>query len=192
MPNAVLEYHNGSGTLAPLFFPFDDMILIGVGSNQGDSIQRVADACAGLQVFAGGGLRVSQLWRTAPVDCPPDSPDFINAAVAFRGVRGLTPERLLEGLKAQELRAGRLPRPRRNAPRPLDLDLLVYGQQRRSSARLKLPHPRAVLRRFVLGPAAEVAPNLRWPGTGRTVLELLAELPAGERALPLPLPPGLL
>lgn len=67
-----------------------------------------------------------------------------------------------------------------NEPRPLDLDLIVFGNEVHNSPELILPHPRAHLRRFVLQPLAEIAPDLILPGQGRSVAELLAELPAGE------------
>ncbi len=71
----------------------------------------------------------SSLWRTSPVDCPPDSGDFINAVVAFEPRDGLTPEGLLAALKQLEREFGRAAAPVRNAPRELDLDLLVYGDE---------------------------------------------------------------
>lgn len=157
------------------------MILIGVGSNQGDSPQIVEQAMQRLAEFAHGTLRQSSLWRTSPVDCPPGSGDFVNAAVAFAARSGLTPEGLLKALKALELEFGRGPAPVRNAPRELDLDLLLFDDQTRNSADFVLPHPRAVNRLFVLAPAAEVLPDASWPGLGQTIAELLAGLSSDER-----------
>ena len=163
------EYHLGSPQNEPL-------ILVGIGSNCGDSIALVRAGIAALSRFAADGLRQSSLWRTAPVDCPPGSGDFINAAVAFEPVAGLTPEKLLAALKKLEREFGRAIAAERNAPRELDLDLLVYGDARRATSDLVLPHPRATQRRFVMAPAAEVAPAFRWPGTHATVAELLAKI----------------
>ena len=158
------------------------MVLIGLGSNRGDSGSIVREAGAYLARYAQADFRSSSLWRTNPVDCPPGSGDFINAAVAFEPRRIFSPERLLRELKTLEALAGRLPNTRRNAPRLLDLDLLVFGQQRRHSANLKLPHPRAAERRFVLAPAAEIVPHLRWPGLGLSVAQLLANLSDSDQA----------
>ena len=162
------------------------MVLIGLGSNRGDSGHIVAAAGRYLVRYAQADFRTSSLWRTNPIDCPPGSGDFINAAVAFRPLAGWSPERLLWELKRLESVAGRLPNTRRNEPRLLDLDLLIFGQKRRQSARLKLPHPRAAQRRFVLAPAAEIAPDLRWPGLGLTVKQLLAGLVDTDQAVRLP------
>jgi 2-amino-4-hydroxy-6-hydroxymethyldihydropteridine diphosphokinase len=157
------------------------LVLIGVGSNRGDSLHIVRDSIERLRRFAGAGFRQSSLWRTSPVDCPPDSGDFINAVVAFEPTIGLTPDALLVALKSLEREFGRAAAPIRNAPRELDLDLLVFGDERRATRDFVLPHPRATERRFVMAPAAEVAPEFRWPGAGATVAELLARVDDGER-----------
>ena len=156
------------------------LILVGIGSNRGDRDATVRASIAALRAFAGGVFRASSLWRTSPVDCPPGSGDFINAVVAFEPREGLTPEGLLTALKQLERQFGRSDEPVRNAPRELDLDLLVFGTERRSGAAFELPHPRALLRRFVLAPAAEVAPDLCWPGQQLTVRELLDRLDSNE------------
>lgn len=159
------------------------MVLIGLGSNLGASSDLLLRSGARLRRFAQSEYRMSSLWLTSPIDCPPGSPDFVNACVAFNPAPQFTPERLLTALKDMELEAGRKPNSRRNAPRALDLDLLVHGQQRRKTWRLVLPHPRASARRFVLAPAAEIAPSLRWPGTQQTVRQLLAALDESEHAV---------
>lgn len=157
------------------------MVLIGLGSNRGDSIAIVREALARLEAFAREPVRRSSLWRTSPVDCPPGSAEFINAAAAFVARPEVTPESLLAALKRLEDEFGR-PRVRqRNAPRELDLDLLLFDDERRNEPDFVLPHPRAVNRRFVLAPAAEVLPEQVWPGTGRTIAELLAALESDER-----------
>jgi len=159
----------------------NSMVLVGLGSNQGDSVAIVGAAMDRLNEFADGGLRRSALWRTSPVNCPPDSADFINAAVAFLPRRGLDPETLLDALKSLEREFGRAQAMVRNAPRELDLDLLLYGDECRNSESFTLPHPRAVDRLFVLAPAQQVLPDAVWPGTGKTISRLLAELTTDEQ-----------
>jgi 2-amino-4-hydroxy-6-hydroxymethyldihydropteridine diphosphokinase len=156
------------------------MVLVGVGSNRGDSTTTVVAAMRRLGEHAAGALRCSDLWRTSPVDCPPGSGDFINAAVAFEARPGLTPEEMLRALKALEREYGRAASPVRNAPRELDLDLLLFDGQTRNTADFVLPHPRAVDRLFVLAPAAQVAPDAIWPGTRVTIRELLEKLESDE------------
>ena len=157
------------------------MVLIGIGSNRGDSVRIVRDAIEWLRRFATGDVRASSLWRTSPVDCPPGSADFVNAVVAFEPRAGLTPDALLAELKTLERLYGRQAAWVRNAPRELDLDLLVFGDERRAALQFVLPHPRATARRFVLAPAAEIVPSLRWPGADATVAELLARLDDTEQ-----------
>lgn len=157
------------------------MVLIGLGSNRGDSVAIVRAAMARLTTFAAGEMRRSSLWHTSPVDCPPDSAPFINAAAAFAPRPEVTPEGLLAALKALETEFGRSAVPLRNAPRELDLDLLLFGDERRDRPDFVLPHPRAVNRRFVLAPAVEVLPDRVWPGTGRTLRELLEGLVSDEQ-----------
>lgn len=122
----------------------------------------------------------SSLWQSTPVDCPPGSPQFINAAVAFEPVADETPESLLGKLQALEKEFGRRPKQALNEPRPLDLDLIAFGSEVRSTPKLTLPHPRAHLRRFVLEPLNEIAPDLVLPGQIKPIRELLAELSTDE------------
>lgn len=167
------------------------MVLIGLGSNRGDSVAIVREALVRLQAFAREPVRCSSLWRTSPVDCPPGSADFINAAAAFVPRPEVTPEGLLAGLKGIEDEYGRPRERQRNAPRELDLDLLLFGDERRDTADFVLPHPRAVTRRFVLVPAAEVLADHVWPGTGCTIAQLLAVLDSDERVVRLDDDPAL-
>ncbi len=152
------------------------MVVVGVGSNRGDSLAYARAGIERLRAFAVGEFRCSSLWRTSPVDCPPEADDFINAVVAFEAVSGLTPDVLLAALKEIEREFGREPNPARNAPRELDLDLLLFDALMRKDEQLTLPHPRAATRRFVLAPAAEIIPQLVWPGMGRTIAALLDDL----------------
>lgn len=152
-------------------------VLVALGANLGARVDTIRHAMDRLAAFAAGPVRRSSLWLAAPVDCPPGSPAFVNAAVALEPRSGETPESLLDGLKALEIEFGRQPGTGRNEPRPLDLDLIAFGQETRVTARLKLPHPEAHRRRFVLQPLAEVAPDFVLPGQNRTVAELLADQP---------------
>lgn len=122
----------------------------------------------------------SSLWATSPVDCPPGSPDFVNAVVGLVPLPGETPESLLAKLQDLEKEFGRHPKQVLNEPRPLDLDIIAYGQEVRQTAALVLPHPRAYLRQFVLAPLAEIAPELVLPGQAKTVKELQRELKTDE------------
>jgi 2-amino-4-hydroxy-6-hydroxymethyldihydropteridine diphosphokinase len=118
----------------------------------------------------------SSLWQSTPVDCPPGSPLFVNAAVAFEPLPGETPESLLAKFQALEKEFGRRPKEVLNEPRPLDLDLIAFGNLVRSTPQLTLPHPRAHLRRFVLEPLNEIAPDLILPGQRHSIRDLLAVL----------------
>ncbi|MEI8291223.1 MAG: 2-amino-4-hydroxy-6-hydroxymethyldihydropteridine diphosphokinase [Verrucomicrobiota bacterium] len=153
---------------------------ISLGSNLGDSAIILRSALARLQDFSSRPILASSLWRTTPVDCPPGSPKFLNAVAALLPRRGETPFSLLGKLRTLENELGRMPKKVLNEPRPLDLDLIAFGDETCDSPALTLPHPRAHLRRFVLQPLSEIAPDYILPGQGATVAELLAQLPAGE------------
>lgn len=159
------------------------MVLLGLGSNLGDSALLLQAACARLAGFARGPVTVSSFYRTSPVDCPPDSAPFVNAAACFEPRHGLTPVTLLYRLKLLERQFGRIERIARHAPRELDIDLLLFDDLELVTDWLELPHPRAIQRRFVLAPAAEIVPTVCWPGTGRTIAELLSELESDEEVV---------
>ena len=111
---------------------------------------------------------------------------FVNAVVGFAPRADETPELLLKKLRGLEKEFGRRPKQVQNEPRPLDLDLIVFGNETRATIELTLPHPRAHLRRFVLQPLNEIAPDLVLPGQSKSVSQLLRELPAGEMAGKMP------
>ncbi len=133
-----------------------------------------------LQKFSDEPLLKSSLWQTSPVDCPPGSPKFLNAVVTLAPQPGETPESLLEKLQVLETEFGRREKKVLNEPRPLDLDLIAFGNEVRSSTLLTLPHPRAHERRFVLQPLNETASDLVLPGQTQTVAQLLAGLGDAE------------
>lgn len=130
--------------------------FVGLGANLGDARQAVLDALAALDRLPGTRVvRASRLYRSAPVDA--GGPDFINA-VAQLETQLAAPD-LLRALQGVERGAGR-ERPYRNAPRTLDLDLLLFGGARIASPALTVPHPRLRERAFVLLPLRELAPSL--------------------------------
>ena len=144
--------------------------FIGLGANLGDAAGSVRAAAAAIAALPGTRcVALSGLYRSAPVAAL--GSDFINAVVQIE--TALAPLDLLAALQALEAAAGRQ-RPFANAPRTLDLDILLYGDVVCSTPALTLPHPRLHLRRFVLWPLSELAPQ--WPLPG---LPALAELLTG-------------
>ena len=158
-----------------------NLVLVAFGSNLGDSRQIVLDTMARLQNFSDVPILKSSLWQTSPVNCPPNSPKFVNAVVGLVPRKDETPESLLKKLRQLEKEFGRAPKKVLNEPRPLDLDLIAFGNEGRNSSELILPHPRARKRKFVLQPLSEIAPDLILPGQNKPVLQLLAELRSDEK-----------
>lgn len=156
--------------------------FIALGSNLGDSREIIRSAILRLEKLSRSPIRCSSLWRTAPVDCPPGSPDFINAIVAVKPLDDETPETLLAKLRRIEIEFGRRPKVVHNEPRPLDLDLIAFGREIRSATELILPHPRAHVRAFVLLPLAEVAPDFVLPGQIVPVRDLALWLDSTDTA----------
>jgi 2-amino-4-hydroxy-6-hydroxymethyldihydropteridine diphosphokinase len=148
--------------------------FIGLGANLGDPPRALGQALRGLAALEDSELvRSSRFYRSAPVDA--GGPDYFNAVAQVR--TRLTAPGLLRALQALEQAAGR-ERSFRNAPRTLDLDLLLYGDARIASVALTVPHPRMRERAFVLLPLAELAPERVRPGDLQAV--------AGQRIAPLP------
>ena len=144
-----------------------------LGSNLGSPLQNVRRALRSLsRLPASRLLKTSPLLATSPVG-PVRQPDFLNCG-ALLSTR-LSPMGLLTHLKRIEALAGRRPG-RRWGPRPLDIDIILYGDRRERSTFLTLPHPRALERRFVLAALSELSPDLRPPGQSRTVTQLLAAM----------------
>jgi 2-amino-4-hydroxy-6-hydroxymethyldihydropteridine diphosphokinase len=138
---------------------------VGLGSNLADPTRQLAAALVALAQLPHTRLAArSSLYRTAPMGVIARQPDYFNAVAALDTT--LTPRQLLAALQAIERRQRRR-RTFANAPRSLDLDLLLYGGHRRNGRRLLLPHPRLHLRAFVLRPLIEVAPGIIIPGRGR-------------------------
>ena len=150
---------------------------IALGSNLGDSEALIREATQALATLSSDGVQLSALYHSTPVDCPPGSPDFINAVARIQTLQGETPETLLGKLQALEKRFGRTAKLIHNEARPLDLDLLTFGNETSETPFLTLPHPRATARGFVLLPMADLAPDLLLPNQTLTVAELLGNLP---------------
>ena len=137
--------------------------FVGVGANLGDAAAQVRAAIGALATLPGTRLvAASSLYRTAPLGYA-DQPDFINAAVLLE--TALAPRALLEALQAVEARSGRA-RSFQDAPRVLDLDLLLYGEEALHEPDLVVPHPRLHSRAFALAPLVEIDPDAVIPGRG--------------------------
>lgn len=162
-------------------FEPSDMTFVSLGSNLGDSRSIICEAIERLSVFSSVPLLRSSLWRTEPVNCPPGTPDFVNAAIGLKPRSQDTPESYLACFQELESEFGRRPQRVSNESRPLDLDLITFGNEIRETAQLRLPHPRAHLRRFVLEPLSEIAPNLVLPGQIDSVAVVLIKLATSER-----------
>jgi len=166
-----------------LQFELPRLAFIALGSNLGDSKGSVLQAMDRLQTLSDFPPLRSSLWQSTPVDCPPGSPLFVNAVVGLLPRANETPDSQLAELQTLETEFGRQPKQALNEPRPLDLDLISFRQETRDSERLTLPHPRAHLRRFVLQPLSEIAPDLVLPGQVLNVRQLLETLDSSERLL---------
>jgi 2-amino-4-hydroxy-6-hydroxymethyldihydropteridine diphosphokinase len=140
-----------------------EIVFIALGANLGDARAALDAAFVALAHLPHTSLRAaSSLYTTAPIDA--GGPDYLNAVVML--ATRLAPHALLTELQRIERALGR-ERPYRNAPRTLDLDLLLYGDRRIETPELTVPHPRLHQRAFVLRPLAEIAPTLTVPGRGR-------------------------
>jgi 2-amino-4-hydroxy-6-hydroxymethyldihydropteridine diphosphokinase len=149
-----------------------DRVAVALGSNLGDRRAHLDFAVAKLRTLL-RHVAVSRYHDTVPVGVAGPQPLYLNAAVV--GETRLTPRELLDALLGIEASRGRV-RPYPNAPRTLDLDLILYGAQVIDEPGLIVPHPRFRERPFVLEPLAEVGADLRDPVTGETVSELLDRL----------------
>ena len=143
-------------------------VYLGLGSNLGDRAKNIARA---LELLGERGrvVAVSSLYETDPVGLT--GPLFLNAVGLYQTELG--PQELLSFIKGIEARLGRKPGP---SPRPIDIDILTYGELALRSGTLTIPHPRLAERAFVLVPLAELAPELVVPGRGEKVSRLLAKV----------------
>ena len=151
-----------------------EAVFIGFGSNVGDRVDFCDRAVTLLSLLPHSQIAaVSSLYETEPVaDCGnPGAGWFLNGVVQLHS--DITPQSLLAVCREIESALGR-DQDHRGGPRTLDLDILLYGQRRLDEPSLTIPHPRLHLRRFVLTPLAELAPDLVHPTQGRSIRDLLA------------------
>jgi 2-amino-4-hydroxy-6-hydroxymethyldihydropteridine diphosphokinase len=149
---------------------------VALGSNLGNRLENLQ--AARRQIISVADVQPpilsSGIYETEPVDCEPGALKFLNAVVEF-GYEG-DPIHLLEQLVRIEGGLGRKRDHRKNVSRTIDIDLLYCGDRGIDNERLRLPHPRMHLRKFVLQPLADIRPDLILPNQTRTVADLLAEL----------------
>ena len=149
--------------------------LIALGSNLGDRLANLVAGVDGLRATDGVEvIAVSPLYETAPVGGPENQGPYLNAALVADTT--LTAPALLRRLHELEATRERQ-RIEHWGPRTLDLDLLVHGDLISEDPRVEVPHPRMHQRRFVMVPAVDIAPDMVHPRLGRTMRELLADLP---------------
>lgn len=161
-------------------------VYLGLGANLGDRAGNIAAAIEALRQRELEVLEISPLYETEPWGVL-DQPRFLNGVCALETL--CPPQVLLDTLKAIEAELGRTPTVR-NGPRPIDLDILLYGERRVDTPRLTIPHAGMLARATVLIPLVDLAPDLRHPLTGLTMREHLARLGPIEGVAPFP--PGLL
>ncbi|NLC72101.1 MAG: 2-amino-4-hydroxy-6-hydroxymethyldihydropteridine diphosphokinase [Desulfuromonadaceae bacterium] len=160
-----------------------EIALLAFGANLGDRRRTLTGA---RRALARGGevevRRCSRLFESEALGGPPGQPPYLNAVLEV--ATALAPEELLAWCQGIEQEFGRRRR-ERWGPRTLDIDILAYDGRVSHDPGLILPHPRLHLRRFVLLPLLEVAPEWRHPVSGKTVSQLVAELAAADRIRPL-------
>lgn len=149
------------------------LVFLGLGSNLGDRPAALETAVRRLEARGIGVSRRSSTWQTEPVGGPPQG-WFLNAVVA--GETALSPEEVLAACLDTEREMGRV-REEKDGPRLIDVDILLFGDERREGPGLVIPHPRLHERRFVLEPLHEIAPDLRHPVLRLTVSELRDRCP---------------
>jgi len=151
------------------------LVYLSLGSNMGNRAGHLQGAIARLKP-CGPLTAVSSFYETEPVEFT-EQPWFLNCAVALE--TSFAPEQLMAELLAIEKEMGR-ERSQKKGPRVIDIDLLLFGESTVNTSWLTIPHPAMAARRFVLEPLAEIAREARHPVLGKTVRELLTELPAGQ------------
>jgi 2-amino-4-hydroxy-6-hydroxymethyldihydropteridine diphosphokinase len=149
------------------------VVYLSLGSNVGDRGENLRRAIPALREGGINVTKISSTYETAPVDYL-DQPWFLNIAVEAE--TELAPLTLLSALRAIETSMGSKKRIVKG-PRLIDMDILLYANEVIETPELQIPHPRMHLRRFVLEPLGEIAPNVRHPVSGLTVSEMLARTP---------------
>lgn len=155
------------------------LAYLGLGSNMGDREAQIEAALKAIGVLPSTRvLRASPLYESAPWG-PVEQPNYLNMVVEVE--TGLDPRALLEGCKEIERKQGRLDG-ERWGPRPIDIDILLYGDETLKFSGLKVPHPRMWARRFVLLPLADLRPDLAAPD-GRPIEEILGDVHIAEQGV---------
>ena len=158
--------------------------LLSLGSNLGDRLGNLRAALAALEAeLPHSAFDAAPVYETEPVDVPEEwaSQSYLNTAARIE--TDLSPDELSKSVHAIEDRLGRK-RTGFHAPRTIDIDIVAFGDARSSRPDLKLPHPEAASRRFVLQPLADICPDFILPGQALTIAELLASLPPGQDVRP--------
>ena len=155
-------------------------IAIALGGNLGDSKAVFASAISELNKNGVKNIKMSTLFHSKPENCPSDSPDFTNAALI--GEWAGSPEDLLELCQKIEISAGRPGKHDFNAPRTLDLDIILFGNRITKTTNLQIPHPRATSRLFVLKPLAELAPDWIFPDINKSIKQIVDSRVTGQSA----------
>ena len=162
------------------------MALLSLGSNLGDRLANLRAALAALEAeIPHSAFMAAPVYETEPVDVPEEwaGRNYYNTAACIE--TDMSPDALSVAVHAIEDSLGRK-RQGRHAPRTIDIDIVAFGDALSSRPDLKLPHPEAASRRFVLQPLADIVPGFMLPGQSRTISELLAALPPEGRVWRLP------
>jgi 2-amino-4-hydroxy-6-hydroxymethyldihydropteridine diphosphokinase len=159
------------------------LVSISLGSNLGDKLNNLQQARDLLKTISHPKYHFLQasVYKTTPVDCAEDSPDFFNTVVSFY-YHGEAKE-LIDFTQSIEMKLGRNLARERNIPREIDLDILLFGNEIYRDKNLTIPHPRMLERRFVLKPLSEILPDILLPTHQETVLEHLQNLTSSEPLL---------
>lgn len=158
-------------------------VALGLGSNLpylGQSPQEIVLAAMECLRQISIDAEASSLYCSEPIDCPPGVEDFINAAMVLRLPKSISAHELLALTQRIEADFGRQRGSVQNRARTLDIDIISYENQELDGAELLLPHPRAVARRFVLMPLAEIRPEMLLPGQSLSIAQLLGDLPTDD------------
>ncbi len=151
----------------------EEKIYLSLGSNVGERMRNLSAAIKALEAAGVAVTQASSIYETEPVDLL-EQPWFLNCVV--EATTDISALELLHVLRRIETRMGN-DKPVPKGPRKIDIDILLYGDETIDTPKLQVPHPRMHLRRFVLVPLAEIAPELRHPSWSGTVTELLAKTP---------------